>query len=437
MLYVLGVALSLSIAIVAVLGLVGHAGSTVARYELDARAETALNAMVSRMKSSLAANAGVLPLSQSSAIDGFNVSATATDNSAVIQNSIRIDATATWASRTWKRTSYTGVAKSGSSGGSAARVAGGGLMTYLQPITAGSVPYQYKPFAKLVRLDPQLSYNGAGTGFVSGQPAGWYAESVGWLLPPATGAYTFRILCDDSCRLWVNGQLLIDYWGQSSATYRTGKTINLTINTPVSIRQEFVDYTGTAADVLEWSYPGQAFQTVPSKNLTPAGFLPTNKASYQFVVDPTSSFLKIVGNSSASMPLCIDLWSLGYSSGKTITLTSCGGWSGQAGTGSSNDQSALIACFASTPNISSTLTQQTRISGAISYGTGNSFVAGWANADIPEDFWVGSNANRYGSYTVSIPAKARYLFVCVPDDSPGDNGPASDGAVPVIKVQQQ
>lgn len=436
MLYVLGVATSLSIVVVAVLGLVGHAGASVARYEVDSRAETAMNAMVSRMRVSLLASVGALPVKLSATIDGFDVKGVASDNSANLANSIKIDVSAGRGNRMWTRTSYVGKSGSGSgAGGSAARTAGGGVMTYLQPIASWTAPYQYKSFARLARLDPQVNYNGMGSNFVTNEPEGWYAESSGWLNPPATGTYTFRILCDDSCRLWVNGQLLIDYWGQSSATYRTGKAIDLTLNTPVPIRLEYVDFGGGAVDVLEWSYPGQAYQTVPGSALTPAGLLPGTTKAYQFAVDPTSSFLRTSLSSGVSMPLCIDLWSLGYTAGRTITLTACGGWNFQAGSGAGNDTAGLIGCFASTPEINSSTGVQARIVNPVSYGSGNDFVPWWKASDIAQDFWIGTSGARYSSYTVQIPANGRYLFVGIPDVSTGDDGPASDGSVPVLKIQ--
>lgn len=437
MLYVLGVALSLSIVVVAVLGLVGHAGSTISRFELDTRAECALNAVITRARANITTNLGLLPYTENGTIDGFVVTAAATDNSAAIANSIRIDAKAVQFGRTWYRTSYVGKSKTGSSvSGTATRTSGGGLFTYLKPVTPWTAPYQYLAFARLVRLDQQFAFNGSGSNFVTGKPEGWYAESVGWLDPPVSGNYTFRILCDDSCRLWVNGQLLIDYWGQSAATYRTGKTISLTADTPVAIRMEFVDFGGGAADVLEWTYPGQSYQTVPSSVLTPAGMLPGTPAAYQFEVDPKSTFLRATSSTGVAMPLCIDLWSLGYSAGQSIKLTACNGWNSASGGLAVNDNAGLIGCFASTPDVSSSTSTTARITNPVSYGSGNDFVPGWSSANIAQDFWIGTSGNRNTITTVTIPTNGQYLFVGIPDSAPGDNGATSDGMLPVVKVQR-
>ena len=97
--------------------------------------------------------------------------------------------------------------------------------------------------------------------------------SVRWLgqvLTTVSGTYAFVTKCDDGCRLWVNGSLLIDDWTTHGATARTN-TISLIGNTRYDIVMEYFNGTDGGSATLSWIPPTDLVPSlIPTGNL----FLP-------------------------------------------------------------------------------------------------------------------------------------------------------------------
>jgi photosystem II stability/assembly factor-like uncharacterized protein len=92
---------------------------------------------------------------------------------------------------------------------------------------------------------------------------------------PVTGNYTFSMDINDGARLWVNGQLLIDYWNYGRwdnypAVSKDGTPITLTGGQQYDIKIEFYENDYGATAKLYWTYPGQAKQIIPQSYLYPA-----------------------------------------------------------------------------------------------------------------------------------------------------------------------
>jgi hypothetical protein len=89
---------------------------------------------------------------------------------------------------------------------------------------------------------------------------------TGYVDPEFTQTYTFYTVTDDGVRLWVNDQLIIDFWIPQAAIERSG-SIALTAGTLASIRMEMFEEAGEAVAQLSWSSAGQPKQIIPSNRL--------------------------------------------------------------------------------------------------------------------------------------------------------------------------
>jgi HEAT repeat protein len=122
---------------------------------------------------------------------------------------------------------------------------------------------------KLSRVDPTIDFDW-GDGEID--PAVGADELcirwTGQVLPQFTETYTFSTFTDDGCRLWVNGQKLIDEWRDKAADEATG-TIALKAGEKVDIKLEYYEKNGQAACKLLWSSPSTAKDIIPKTQLFP------------------------------------------------------------------------------------------------------------------------------------------------------------------------
>ena len=72
------------------------------------------------------------------------------------------------------------------------------------------------------------------------------------------GTYQFTITVDDGARLWVDSQLVIDAFSESSLRTLTGTYTVTSPNTTLGLTLDFVEYTGNARIKLEWFLVGAA-----------------------------------------------------------------------------------------------------------------------------------------------------------------------------------
>nr|WP_277881241.1 PA14 domain-containing protein [Leptolyngbya sp. FACHB-321] len=89
---------------------------------------------------------------------------------------------------------------------------------------------------------------------------------TGQVQAKSTEAYTFYTRSDDSVRLWVNGQLLIDNWADHDLTEDSG-TIALAAGQNYDIKLEYYERAGGATAQLLWSSPTQAKEIIPASQL--------------------------------------------------------------------------------------------------------------------------------------------------------------------------
>jgi hypothetical protein len=93
----------------------------------------------------------------------------------------------------------------------------------------------------------------------------------GELEAPVTGTYYLQTVGDDGIRLYVNQQLLIDRWvNSSSATTDTTMGMNLTAGQRVRIVLEYYENTGQAVARLHWLLPGStSYVAIPTEQMHP------------------------------------------------------------------------------------------------------------------------------------------------------------------------
>lgn len=132
---------------------------------------------------------------------------------------------------------------------------------------------------EMSRTDATIDFlngtNGWGTtaGPVGLSPASTNAAfSVRWtgqVLPKYSETYTFDFRSDDSAKVWVNGQLLIDRWVTQGATEYTN-TIDLKAGVFYDIQIDYWNSASTAEARLYWWSPSQVKQIIPQNRLYPA-----------------------------------------------------------------------------------------------------------------------------------------------------------------------
>ena len=117
------------------------------------------------------------------------------------------------------------------------------------------------------------------------------AAGVRWtgrLKVPETGYYTFYGYADNGIRVWVDDELLIDYWdGGSWDALQTSKAVYLEADRYYNFRTDYFDYEGGSHVTLSWKNDG----SITERTAIPASayYLPENYAvSYTHLTLPTT-----------------------------------------------------------------------------------------------------------------------------------------------------
>ena len=71
-----------------------------------------------------------------------------------------------------------------------------------------------------------------------------------WIQPPSSGPFTFFVTADDGLRLWIDGELVIDFWSDQGYIERTG-TARLQADHKHDIRLEYYAVSYTHLDVYK------------------------------------------------------------------------------------------------------------------------------------------------------------------------------------------
>lgn len=115
--------------------------------------------------------------------------------------------------------------------------------------------------SKLLDSGP-INYNwGTTTPFV-GSGNNVTVRWVGYVLPTATGNYTFRTVSDDGSKLYINGNVVVDTWATTGLSTGTSGTVSLTANVPYPLILEWQEKTGSAQVALQWTTPSNASYAV-------------------------------------------------------------------------------------------------------------------------------------------------------------------------------
>jgi len=120
----------------------------------------------------------------------------------------------------------------------------------------------------LSRIDPVIDFiwtNGTSPDLSNGL---YTVRWTGQVQPQFSETYVFDVKSDDSCRLWINDQLLITNWQSQSVTDRTN-AITLQAGTRYDIKLEYLQAGGAAQAHLYWYSPSQPEEVIPNACLYP------------------------------------------------------------------------------------------------------------------------------------------------------------------------
>ncbi|WP_328614435.1 PA14 domain-containing protein [Amycolatopsis sp. NBC_00355] len=99
---------------------------------------------------------------------------------------------------------------------------------------------------------------------------------TGDLVFPAAGDYKLRANVDDGIRMWIDDQLVMDYWQISNPTVREATVHSDAAGQAKKIRIDYYDNGGYAKLDLNWIAPGKAEEPVPGTALKPRYGLKTS-----------------------------------------------------------------------------------------------------------------------------------------------------------------
>ncbi|MGW4523079.1 PA14 domain-containing protein [Amycolatopsis sp. NPDC004378] len=103
-----------------------------------------------------------------------------------------------------------------------------------------------------------------------GVPADHFSlRATGDIVFPAAGDYTLRVLADDGVRVWVDDQLVVDDWINTTAKWRQGVVHSDAPGQAKRIRVDYYEFDLTAQLELHWTTPSGTQQPVPGTQLRP------------------------------------------------------------------------------------------------------------------------------------------------------------------------
>lgn len=141
------------------------------------------------------------------------------------------------------------------------------------------------------KTDPWLRFTGWWD-FNTGKPD-WFTQeikegfSVRWegrIKAPVSGSYTFMTDSDDGSLFRINGLTLMDYMGphtRDPAHPFIGDPVNLVGGQVYNVQVGYNNYSRFAEMFLNWRYPGETWQTIPTESL----YLPPQADTFIAVKD--------------------------------------------------------------------------------------------------------------------------------------------------------
>ncbi len=94
---------------------------------------------------------------------------------------------------------------------------------------------------------------------------GFSARWEGFVEAPVTGPFRFRINSDDGYRVWVNGDLVAEDWGDGG--HAEVFTMDLVAGVKYEVKMEYFENEGSATAQLMWMYPNHALSAIPANRL--------------------------------------------------------------------------------------------------------------------------------------------------------------------------
>jgi len=123
--------------------------------------------------------------------------------------------------------------------------------------------------AVLDKLDENIDFDWATSSPENGVPANAFSvQWIGKIKSPSTGACTFSISTSNGIRLWIDNELIIDEWGNSSSN-EFSASANLQEANKHDIKVEFAKASGSGNISLSWEPEGFAKSIVEKSYLYP------------------------------------------------------------------------------------------------------------------------------------------------------------------------
>lgn len=137
---------------------------------------------------------------------------------------------------------------------------------------------------KLIRNDENVKFDWGAFSPATGIPTDLFSARWTRALQFAAGTYRFSVVSDDGVRVWLDGELIIDQWRDTSAvTHTADRVLNAGSH---DLRVEYYDRAGSARIELSWqqldNYPDWRGEYFANANLANAPQIIRNDAAIDF-----------------------------------------------------------------------------------------------------------------------------------------------------------
>jgi GH43 family beta-xylosidase len=124
---------------------------------------------------------------------------------------------------------------------------------------------------------------------LTGSPDYNTARFTGTIVPQYTEDYTFHMVGDDGFRLWINGEMIIDFWQQTWEKPQVSVPVTLEAGKHYDIKVEYLQGWGGTWLRMEWESASQSREVVPESAL----YLPPDRLITTKKADLTAEIQKI------------------------------------------------------------------------------------------------------------------------------------------------
>lgn len=118
------------------------------------------------------------------------------------------------------------------------------------------------------RLDERIDFDWGNSSPMDNIPADSFSVRWnGFIRVPESGRYTFYVKSDDGARVWIDGELVFDYWIAQSATERSFE-MDMDAEKRYGIRVEYYEVNATASMRLSWESASIRKEVISGENIT-------------------------------------------------------------------------------------------------------------------------------------------------------------------------